>query len=54
MLAYISASELRVDRNCGELSFPGLMSLGSMYFPKTEDLAVSLCLFQSVVVSLRE
>lgn len=54
MLAYISASALKVDRNWGELSFPGFMSLGSMYFPKVDDLTNSLCLLHSEALSLRE
>ena len=38
MFAYISAKQLRVDKNWGELNLPGLISLGSIYLPKTEDL----------------
>ena len=32
-----SARQLRVLINCGELSVPGEISLGSIYFPKTGD-----------------
>lgn len=51
ILAYISANELKVDKNWGELNFPGLTSFGSMYLPKTDDFTIWLCLFHSDGVS---
>jgi hypothetical protein len=35
MFYYLSARQLKVLKNCGELNLPGCISLGSTYLPKT-------------------
>lgn len=38
MLDSFSANPLKVDKNCGELNLPALMSFGSMYLPNIDVL----------------
>lgn len=48
MFSSLSARQLRVLRNCGELIDPGWISLGSTYLPNTGALKTSSGFFHSI------